>query len=604
MKVTKNKLKIQGNGGITLLALVITLIILLVLAGVSVSMLVGENGIFESAVKSKNLTEQGAEKEQIALAIMTEQTDNLGRGTSMEGLQKAFNTNGVNATVATEGEGYRVVFNNSLREYVISSKGVVKSVYDPKQENLPETETVDEWTKLNKVSKLGGFDSSKGVNAPKLGSELTAVTLTSDISAYQADGTWYDYVAQTTTTENGGTSKWANAVTTDSDGNITGYYVWIPRYAYKIISGYHQSGADINSSAATTSAGTIEIKFLKNATNEPADGSEDTILTDPSKVTYTGNTQDQWLVHPAFLSDANVGGGFGSKSGNSDGVTGIWVAKFEASAFVDGSDTTTRNLGSIAAEQKIRIASLPEVEAAVNINIGRMYDLAISANSNAESHMLKNSEWGVTSYLAQSSYGRNGTEVSINSQNFSGEGGQSNPFTGGSNGNNAYIDSTHVKQSTTGNAYGIYDMSGGKWEYVASYVNNGNSYLSTYGGNMTSAVSQSTKYKTVYKSTSSTGEWSSAIQSADYELNKLIKGDAVYETSSNYLNTNSWFADYSYFPYSNNPFFTRGGSCGVALVLACSISTTTLATVILTRGFAYCIYKIKATILLQIVIKC
>ena len=35
---------------------------------------------------------------------------------------------------------------------------------------------------INKVSKTGGFDSSKGVNAPKLGTELTAVTLTTDVS--------------------------------------------------------------------------------------------------------------------------------------------------------------------------------------------------------------------------------------------------------------------------------------------------------------------------------------------------------------------------------------------------------------------------------------
>lgn len=104
-------------------------------------------------------------------------------------------------------------------------------LYDPNVPEIEEIAAATEWTKLNRVSKLGGYNSSKGVNAPKLGSELTAVTLTDDLSSYTSDGTWYDYVVQSGTTESGGTSKWANAVTTDDDGTVTGYYVWIPRYA-------------------------------------------------------------------------------------------------------------------------------------------------------------------------------------------------------------------------------------------------------------------------------------------------------------------------------------------------------------------------------------
>ena len=45
------------NKGITLIALVITIIVLLILAGVSIAMLTGENGILNQAQRSKNETE-------------------------------------------------------------------------------------------------------------------------------------------------------------------------------------------------------------------------------------------------------------------------------------------------------------------------------------------------------------------------------------------------------------------------------------------------------------------------------------------------------------------------------------------------------------------
>ena len=49
---------------------------------------------------------------------------------------------------------------------------------------------------------------------------------------------------------------------------------------------------------------------------------------------------------------------------------------------------------------------------------------------------------------------------------------------GGRNGT-AYLN--NIEQSITGNVYGIYDVSGGANEYIAGYVNNGNSSLTTYG---------------------------------------------------------------------------------------------------------------------------
>ena len=64
----KNKLK--ERKGITLIALVITIIVLLILAGVSITMLTGENGILTKAKSEKTRTENASAEEKVKLAIM------------------------------------------------------------------------------------------------------------------------------------------------------------------------------------------------------------------------------------------------------------------------------------------------------------------------------------------------------------------------------------------------------------------------------------------------------------------------------------------------------------------------------------------------------
>ena len=63
----KNVKAIKSQKGITLLALVITIIVLLLLAGVSIMMLTGESGIFNQAIKAGNKTKAAAIKEQVDL---------------------------------------------------------------------------------------------------------------------------------------------------------------------------------------------------------------------------------------------------------------------------------------------------------------------------------------------------------------------------------------------------------------------------------------------------------------------------------------------------------------------------------------------------------
>ena len=147
-----------------------------------------------------------------------------------------------------------------------------------------------------------------------------------------------------------------------------------------------------------------------------------------------------------------------------------------------------------------------------------MYTYSLAYAPNLESHMLKNSEWGACAYLTESKYGRNGTEITINNNG--------TYFTGGGD-KNAYV--TKTDQSSTGNVYGIYDLSGNAYEYVAAAYSNQSSIGTTKG---------STKYATVYDGT---------------DVNTNYKyGDATYETSG-------WHSDLARFVNSDTTFFTRGG---------------------------------------------
>lgn len=69
MKVTKENKSEKRISGITLIALVLTIIVLLILAGVSIAMLTGENGILTQAQLAKKLTEVSSEKEVIGLIM-------------------------------------------------------------------------------------------------------------------------------------------------------------------------------------------------------------------------------------------------------------------------------------------------------------------------------------------------------------------------------------------------------------------------------------------------------------------------------------------------------------------------------------------------------
>ena len=64
--------------GITLIALVITIIILLILAGISIAMLTGENGLLTKASEASEKYKIEAAREKILLAILSYQANKEG----------------------------------------------------------------------------------------------------------------------------------------------------------------------------------------------------------------------------------------------------------------------------------------------------------------------------------------------------------------------------------------------------------------------------------------------------------------------------------------------------------------------------------------------
>ena len=207
--------------------------------------------------------------------------------------------------------------------------------------------------------------------------------------------------------------------------------------------------------------------------------------------------------------------------------------------------------GDVLTNSTRKAVSKPEVSNWGCIEIGNMYTNSYNYNRDMESHLMKNSEWGAIAYLTYSQYGRNGHEVDINNSSsyITGNGGGSPNASQTSGTTNAYDSVNGVKASSTGNIYGIYDLSGGAYEYVAAWDTKSSSL--SYGSSFASKGGASTKYATAYSNGTTT-----SIGTKIYEVGKT--GDATKEvyTLKNYSN---WNNDQSAFLNSISPFFRRGG---------------------------------------------
>ena len=378
--------------------------------------------------------------------------------------------------------------------------------------------------KLNSSSykfKVNVYDTEKpidesGANAPVLASnmipvyydETNNVWKKADSSNTNKTNLWYSY-------ESNGEYKgmWANAVTVKDTNrqtylnatpgtiipmdDITTMWVWIPRFNAVTPSNYN--------GGTKVSPGAIDITFVKQ--NETA--------------------------IDAFT--------FGNKE-----LSGFWYGKFEVGHTTLASSTTKNNLGCTneTCSNANGIIIKPNVTSLRYNNISNFFFASRSMEQTGNSfgfvkdevdtHMSKNNEWGAVAYLTQSIHGRctNSTtcsEVGINNNSgyltgYGAPAGSNDSVTNG-----AYNTTLGKDASTTNNIYGIYDMSGGAYEYVMGV------YTNTIGESGFSSLPD-TKYYNNYTETSYTGH-------------------ALTETKN-------WYSDSAGFVDSIRPWFRRGGHYG------------------------------------------
>ena len=358
--------------------------------------------------------------------------------------------------------------------------------------------------KCSEIAK--GYADNSGANRPELFENMVPIKYENN-KWIVADTSqkWYDY----------NNKEWANAVVlnkgvTKNIGNeiteeeISLWYVWIPRYKYTIFNGNNEGVTakliNITFEHGKSNTGTLQCRTID-------DGSE--MCTD----NLNGGTINQisTYTHPAF------------KFGNTE-LTGFWVGKFEVSGSTSAI-TVKPNVTSLRSQTVSSFfTSIQNVKTTYGIN-------------NADSHMMKNMEWGAVAYLKQSKYGLGTTDIAVNTN--------SSYYTGGGT-SDAY--KTKVAQSTTGNIYGVYDMSGGALEYVMGNINNSSNAF--YSSNAGFTTAPDAKYYDSYKYDSSSNK--------THERGKL--GDATKETLTTFgSNTGGWYSDYAYFPSSSYSWFLRGG---------------------------------------------
>ena len=516
------KERLKTHKGITLIARVITIIVLLILAGVAIATLTGDNGIIAKAQQAKMQNDKAAAKEKVDLAIAAsfDETGKIDLGQLKNNLN---NIDGINPKVGDlTDESFPLEVTVDEIKVIIKKDGNGNySTSFGDDENLAQAPT--SWVKTTKTDSNWYSYNGDTVNAPKLVGKMTPIKYNLDLPSGANK-----------------TNKWANAIT--ADGSM---WVWIPRYAYKIT--YYTDSNYTTTSTTKTQYGKIDVAFVKyeNGQNTFLNSTDSgTITTDP---TSQGAGTTNWLVHPAFVNNVN-NGGWDSE------LSGIWVGKFETT----GAKTTDSE-GNVT---KVTISVLPGKSALTQMKIKDEYKYAKLAtfgeNISAQtlgSHMAKNSEWGVIVYLAYSKYGTNGKDVKNNG--FDSTGGTTTQKS---------IYHSQYEQSTTNNPYGVYDLRGCSSEDVASYVNYEKSHsdLSDNGGTELGDLYESgeeratsTKYKTVYTA-------SGTSESDSYNLALSKKGDAIFETSTTTSAFTSWNNGTgnivpSYFPYDYNIFFIRGG---------------------------------------------
>ena len=520
------KERYKSTKGITLVALVITIIILLILAAISIQSLTN-TGLFKNAQKAKDETQNAAENQA---KILNEYEDELNKYV-FDNKNKTDWTGKVNKPKLMTGMT-AIKFNEPTGDEKAKEGTTVKTTdtdaawydYDAKEWANAQTQ-----------------DGSMWVWIPRFAYKVNNSTKTFDVV----------FLKDTTNTyiDNG----------TEKDAEKEGYIVH-PAFKNESSTGYENGGWDKDLTGIWVSK--FEAGFATSNGNSA-----------PKKASSVNYSQTS-----VWASGYETGGQDGSLPARNwiDGVYGNTKTSIKYPTFQ----------GLAYSMNYINHNDAFNISRALTEN-GNIYGLS---RSTTDSHLMKNSEWGAVAYLAQSKYGLNGTNIYINNANLRNSQTSAYAITGcagetedaaelgvkidNSTKKPVSTDNTKkiytwtqangTKASTTGTIYGIYDMSGGAWEKTASLVNNGNGNLSTYGQSLMNSLvnGKSSQYVTVYPHNASVDKNGANINTAsqsNWEANKKIYGDGIRETSTAGTGKNSWHTDYSCFPAVISPFSTRGG---------------------------------------------
>ena len=225
----------------------------------------------------------------------------------------------------------------------------------------------------DKISEEG-YDETAGVNNPVLKQGMIPIyydgTNWKKADANNAGEQWYKYTTidkqyanMCTVADANKTYRTAAVGTVIPIEDMTTMFVWIPRYAYKITSGYHEAAAG---------TGNIEIKFLKGNTDDYEGG---------EAIRDNVTNETNFVVHPAFTNNINMGG-MGIE------IKGFWVAKFEAS----NSTAPIDNVGLSTDDERygggdvtnLQVTVRPNVTSWRSIEINNIYKVCKAMSASRE----------------------------------------------------------------------------------------------------------------------------------------------------------------------------------------------------------------------------
>ena len=371
---------------------------------------------------------------------------------------------------------------------------------------------------------------------------------------------WYSYEKK----------NWANSVIlkdesvvykngeTIPESNIESYFVWIPKYSYQLWDLGNYSGL----TSISDKTQEIKIKFGTRNTSDNVTGECTTPMKDNQGIAGTsGNCKvGDYMTHPAFLAFD---------------TTGLWVGKFETG--YDGATSTAAAQVNSVDTSKIIIK--PNVYSWRNITVGNIFKNSYDYKHDLDSHMMKNTEWGSVAYLQHSTYGSQASvrinnnkvyiigyaateEPTLGYSSTSVDGNRYESTNLGTDGTHTlnYLNPNSVVASTTNNYSGIYDMSGGAWNYVMGYTTG----ATTVGG----SSDITSLYSNFFSDTSYSKYWDKYTSTTYTNYNNRILGDATGEMGpfgsekdpdNNTRIKSSWYKNFVYFANSSKPWFERGG---------------------------------------------